>query len=189
MAEKAAIRGIDNKKLILKTTRKLLLKKGVAKTSLSDIAKAANISKGTLYYYYSTKRELIYDIASEHMENITDTLLKWLEGIHDRIAPEEILKHVYETIVMAEPRSKLHIYLLQEAISGHSELLGRFRTSYAQWNGMLSAALEIILPEKRKPEIPVLSTIILTSLTGSIVQHLIGNKDLPYGEMAGLLLQ
>ena len=189
MAVKANIRGIDNKKLILDTANALFKKQGAQKTSLSDIAKKAGISKGTLYYYYTTKRELIYDIANDHMDTITRALIRWLKDMGTEIEPGEILAHVYRTVVSANQRSKLHIYLLEEAVSGDRELLRKFKASYIKWNNLLSDGLARILPKNKRDTIPAIAAIALTSISGSIIQHQIGNKQLPYSEMARKLLE
>ena len=49
----------DNKAKILKSAIRLIGENGVEGTSLSDIAKDVGISKGTLYYYYSTKSDIV----------------------------------------------------------------------------------------------------------------------------------
>ncbi|MBN2511272.1 MAG: TetR/AcrR family transcriptional regulator [Spirochaetales bacterium] len=189
MAVKSKIKGIDNRKLILDTANTLFKKQGAQKTSLSDIAKKAGISKGTLYYYYTTKRELIYDIARDHMETITRALIRWLKDMSSEIEPMEILAHVYRTVVNASQRSKLHLYLIEEAISGDKELMKRFRASYTKWNNLLSDGFARILPKNKKDDIPALAALALTSITGSLIQHQLGNKQLPYSDMARVLLK
>ncbi|MGG7060792.1 TetR/AcrR family transcriptional regulator, partial [Clostridium tertium] len=47
------------KENILLAATKLMTKNGIKNTSLADIAKAVDISKGTLYYHYSSKDDLI----------------------------------------------------------------------------------------------------------------------------------
>ena len=67
--------GIDNKKRIIDAATELFITKGAQETSLADIARHLNISKGTLYYYYSTKAELIFDVTDIYIENLTSVLL------------------------------------------------------------------------------------------------------------------
>ena len=51
---------------ILGTAAQLFTRAGIHGTSLNDIAQAAGLSKGTLYYYYPTKEALVNDIAHTH---------------------------------------------------------------------------------------------------------------------------
>ena len=44
---------------ILMTAKKLFIKKGYDKTSVNDILKVVDIAKGTFYYYFSSKEEVL----------------------------------------------------------------------------------------------------------------------------------
>ncbi len=186
VAARGKNRGIDNKKKILNSARKIFQKKGGQQTSLADIAKAAGISKGTLYYYYSTKAELIFDITHEHMNSMTSSLLKLVEDKAETMDAAEIIHLVYNTIIKAESRSKLHLYLVQEAIIGNDELKQRFQQAYNEWREMISSGLKTIL--KRRKDIDVLSHVLLTSITGGMIQQLLGVDDLPLEEMSHWLV-
>ncbi len=186
VAARGKNRGIDNKKKILNSARKIFQKKGGQQTSLADIAKAAGISKGTLYYYYSTKAELIFDITHEHMNSMTSSLLKLVEDKAETMDAAEIIHLVYNTIIKAESRSKLHLYLVQEAIIGNDELRQRFQQAYNEWREMISSGLKTIL--KRRKDIDVLSHVLLTSITGGMIQQLLGVDDLPLEEMSHWLV-
>ena len=69
------------KETILVKAIELIAKNGIKNTSLADIAKAVDISKGTLYYHYSSKDELISDIANIHLEAITTAILHCIKGM------------------------------------------------------------------------------------------------------------
>lgn len=49
----------EKKDLIIEAAIREFIKKGFPKTTISDIAKAAGIGKGTVYEYFSTKEEII----------------------------------------------------------------------------------------------------------------------------------
>jgi AcrR family transcriptional regulator len=59
---------IDKRDLILDTALRLFNHYGFDKTSISDIADAAGIGKGTFYYYFESKEELFLSIIHEHAE-------------------------------------------------------------------------------------------------------------------------
>ncbi len=182
MAARSKNKGIDNRDNILKNARRILQKKGGQNTSLADIAKAAGISKGTLYYYYSSKADLIYDITQEHMKSITGMLLKTVEDKADTGDAAAIMTIVYETIIKAEARGRLHLYLLQEAVLGNAELQKKFQEAYGEWLEMITTGLKKVL--KERTDVDMLAHVFLTSLTGGIIQQLIGNKNLPLQNMA-----
>ena len=70
---------------ILYTASSLFTQKGVHGTSLGDIAAEAKLSKGTLYYYYSTKDELIVTITDDCLCHMTDILFSMADGHNARL--------------------------------------------------------------------------------------------------------
>ena len=103
--------------------------KGGERNEPSDIAREVGISKGTLYYYYPTKSELIFDITDRHVRQITSDLLTWLDNMQERVSPDRLLTAVYTTLSKAEKRGKLHLYLIQEAFTDSPSLLSRIQSS------------------------------------------------------------
>jgi TetR/AcrR family transcriptional regulator, transcriptional repressor for nem operon len=61
---------------------------GVAATTLADIAQAADVPLGNVYYYFKSKDELIRAVVAEYIEEI-DTMLNTLDAIP---APADRLK-------------------------------------------------------------------------------------------------
>ena len=100
MLKKRASDGISksDKKIvtIANTAAKLFSSKGYVKTSMEDVAAAAKISKGSIYYYFSTKDEVLDYILSTFMDAVLENAGHDLQEIDD---PEEririmILRHV-----------------------------------------------------------------------------------------------
>ena len=60
---------------IVSTATGVMLEKGFHRTSIRDIAAAADITMGTLYLYISRKEDVLYLIASAIMEDLSDGLL------------------------------------------------------------------------------------------------------------------
>lgn len=56
----------------------LFEKKGYLETSLKDISAAAKLSKGCIYYYFSSKHEILYFILDVYMDHL-------LEGLEDEL--------------------------------------------------------------------------------------------------------
>lgn len=173
-------------KSILDAASKLITQKGVKNTSLADISKEVGISKGTLYYYYSTKGDIIYDIADIHLKQITEELLSWIDNIDHDIAPEEILKVVFKKILTAETRGKLHLYLISDAVTSNEPLKQRFREKYKEWRITLENGLRKEL-KKRTGDYGVLSHIILAALDGFTIQWMLGVENIPIDGIANLL--
>jgi len=176
----------DTRQSILNAASKLITEKGVKNTSLADIAKEVGISKGTLYYYYSTKDDIIYDITDIHLKQITEELLSWIATIENDATPEEILVVVFEKILKAETRGKLHLYLISDAAIGNNSLKERFKQRYREWRTTLEHGTRMVLKDK-KVNYEMLSHIILAALDGFTIQQMIGVEKIPIKDIANIL--
>lgn len=88
----------ETKKVIIETSSNLIMEKGIKNTSLADIAQAVGISKGTLYYYYSSKDDIIYDIMEEHLNRTTRELFNLFDNISEDNTLEQILHMVFQKL-------------------------------------------------------------------------------------------
>ncbi len=89
---------------ILAAASDLMMRKGVKETSLKDIANEVGISKGTLYYHFSSKDDMIFEIADKHLTQVTDDLEKWVSNIDNNASFEQILTMVIERVSNLETR-------------------------------------------------------------------------------------
>lgn len=176
-------RFINNKQRIIDESIKIIMEKGVENTSLADIANKVGISKGTLYYYYNSKSDLIYDITIKHLNEVTKEILDFVEKMSSKSPPKEMVLMLYDRILNEETRGKLHIYLIQEALTKNKNLQTRFKYEYRSWRGMIEEGLNKIF-KGRIHDYEVLSYIILSSLDGLIIQRLIGFEDIPTKKIA-----
>ena len=168
---------VDMKSHILTVASGIILEKGLKNTSLKDIAKTAGISKGTLHYYYSAKEDLIYDIAERNMREITDELLSWIDRRDSAADLETVLCSLFQKILEAETRERLHLYLLNDAVTSDEALAQKFQKLYADWRAILRDALKKVLPEEGKAE--TLSYLILAALDGLMIQKMCGAEEIP----------
>lgn len=63
---------IRSKNLIKKALAKLIHEKELAKITVSDIIREADISRGTFYAHFSDVKSVVTQIESEEMENLMD---------------------------------------------------------------------------------------------------------------------
>ncbi|MFF2179189.1 TetR/AcrR family transcriptional regulator [Lysinibacillus sp. NPDC058147] len=67
------------KDIVLETATKLFIKEGYKNISMDDVAKACNVTKATIYYYYPTKGELYTSALLAMMDRIRLSILQILE--------------------------------------------------------------------------------------------------------------
>jgi len=185
MNDKIAAKQAEKRQQIIEAATQVIVQKGIDKTSLTDIAQAAGISKGSLYYYYATKTDLIFDITEAHINQISDNLFDIIENRRDNAEWKDILNILFERIMAAETRGRLHLYLLQQALNGNDELAERFRKKYREWNAMIQAGFSKIDPSGS--EYTVLSTLIITALDGCLIQSMLGLEISPWREIINYL--
>lgn len=93
----------------------LFFKKGYFATSISDIARAAGIQKSSIYYHYSNKEDLLFDILKTTMIDLDVNLEKRLEDIE---GAEERMRTAIHSHTL------FHIERQKEVIISDSELRG-----------------------------------------------------------------
>ncbi len=126
---------------ILQTAATLFTQKGVHGTSLNDIADAANMSKGTLYYHYPSKEQLVNDIADGHIVRATDAVFLWMGSINREMPLREAVFTLLETLSSDAAQPLLHVVLCAEAATGNEPLEGKLSEAYRAWTVMLELGL------------------------------------------------
>ena len=70
----AAVRRPGKRERLIAAALQLLYQQGIERTTLADIAKAADVPAGNVYYYFKTKDEVIGAVIEAHVRQIKTTL-------------------------------------------------------------------------------------------------------------------
>jgi len=178
---------VDMRQKILFAAGDLMIEKGIKETSLKDIAKKAEISTGTLYYYYSAKEDIIYDIADNNLKEITDGLLDWIDKVNAETSHEQILTTVIEKILAADTRGKLHLYLISDAVTANGVLKQRFMERYTDWRKTLAFGLNKVLKNGATADDSE-AYLILAVLDGLIIQNIFNTEPIPIDGIVKLIV-
>ena len=68
---------------IAKVAARLFNSKGFLETTMNDISAHSNLSKGGIYYYFSSKDEILYFVLWNYMDTVVGTLEEELKMIKD----------------------------------------------------------------------------------------------------------
>ena len=79
----------DRRQQILDAAQQVFAQKGFEGASIKDLAKAAKISPGLLYWYFKDKTDLFVSLISERIEEAFGTLLP--ESVSFDLPPDEFL--------------------------------------------------------------------------------------------------
>ena len=92
----AAPRNDNVKEKILDAATGLLDTQTFADISLAEIAAAAGVSKGTLYYYYKNKTDILFDLTNRYLDRQWDELIAWTENKDKDTSVHRLVKYVVE---------------------------------------------------------------------------------------------
>ncbi len=112
---------------IIRVSSKKFAKNGFQKTTLSDIAKSAKISKGTLFYHYPSKEELFFVVLGQSIDSAFEDEFDFYEKhgykfFQDRKNLYDDLKKYYD-LRMAKPKLVEKLWLEGVIESEHNPKL------------------------------------------------------------------
>ena len=70
---------IQQSDLIIQCARKCFEFKGVRRTTLTDIAHEANLTRELIYYYFSGKQEIVEEVLSQYIADAVETASLWCD--------------------------------------------------------------------------------------------------------------
>jgi AcrR family transcriptional regulator len=177
---------INMKQHILQETTKLITKNGISNTSLADIASACKISKGTLYYHYSSKDELIAEIADIHLNIITEAVLNCVKDVGENKTHDDLINAILDKISKIKGTGRVHMYLLCEAITQNETLRDRIKIKYGLWRETLKIEIQKTLSTSEFAD--ELSFLLVSVVDGLVVQSLLKTEEIPFENIAKFLI-
>ena len=164
----AAPRKDNIKEKILQATTELLKTTALADISLAEIAAAAGISKGTLYYHYKTKNEVFLDITQRFLDEQWEDLIRWTENKEKDTSLNRLVRYVAERDIAS---AGLRLQLLAEAQLGNEALRQNLTALYQNFQGLIRGKIA----ERTALPADFLTWLLLLVCDGIIVQESIGN--------------
>lgn len=83
---------------ILKTAAKVFAESGYDRASMSQLAKACQISKANIYHYYDSKDALLFDLLDTYLKDLRDRLTS-VAG--EELSPEDHLSALIKEVLLA----------------------------------------------------------------------------------------
>ncbi len=166
----AAPRNENIKVYILDATKELLKKRAFSEISLAEIAKAAGISKGTLYYHYKNKSEIFFDLTDQYLNEQWNDFVVWTEDKDKDTSINRLVKYVIERNIVSYG---LRTHLIAEAQTGDEEVRQKLIKRYDDFKKLISEKIS------ERTDIPsdFLTWMILLVSDGIIVQEALQNEN------------
>lgn len=123
----AAPRNDDVKKQILDAAQALLETTASADLSLSAIAEKAHVSKGTLYYHFPNKEDLLFALMDRYLEEQQAELDAWTSNTSKDTSLPRLVKYVLQRDT---ENVGIRLHFIYEATEGNEHARQRLLERY-----------------------------------------------------------
>jgi len=162
----------DKKQQIIDAAIRVISNQGIEKTSVREIAAAAGITTGAIYYHYKNKEELFQDIVNESIHFSHRISEKYT---NKSIPQEDLLNTIVSEVskrLEKDNEQKLHIALLSEIIAKKDAINQQYIDNYKKiiknTGDLYAPAFEIENNDEFKY---ILSSILIAALDGMAIQQ------------------
>jgi AcrR family transcriptional regulator len=129
----------ERRRDLLDAAVKVFAKKGVSAATVSDIAKAAGVAKGTFYLYYSSKEHLLGALK----DRFVDEMMEHATSLYEQVGREDwwaLVDRTVESFVefILSHRDLIHV-LVQEGITPQTSDV--FQESEERIDAMFAAGI------------------------------------------------
>ncbi|WP_462392199.1 TetR/AcrR family transcriptional regulator, partial [Clostridium cadaveris] len=105
----------------------------------SQIAKGAGISKGTLYYHYKSKNDILFDIMDKYLSKQFNDLLTWTENPNKDTSLHRLVKYVLERDIS---NANMRLHFFYDAMLGNEEVRVKLLKRYEDFAKIISEKIE-----------------------------------------------
>jgi AcrR family transcriptional regulator len=106
---------VKNHALLLETAQRLIAEQGLENISMSDIAEAAGVGKGTLYRNFRNKSDLAHTLLDEEQRDLQTRALRRFQNNGDPL--EDLRWFLEQIITFVERNSPLLCVAAQEGVT------------------------------------------------------------------------
>ncbi len=131
---------VKNRELLLKTAQRLFAEHGVSAVSMSAVAQAAGVGKGTLYRHFENKTQLCQALIDSDQRDLQERTLQRLRG--NPGDPLNNLRWFLEEVVAFVNRN---MPMFSDNLFGASSMLGH--PAHAWWWQTIRGLLRQINPD------------------------------------------
>lgn len=120
------------KEKIIEKAIELFEKKGFSTTSIQDIVDELEVTKGSFYYYFSSKEQLLMDIYNEYITNLLDRQTKIIAN--KTLSPKEqlieIIRLLIDDLIENGPRARIYFREMRHLSEDHINTIKKIRKQF-----------------------------------------------------------
>ncbi len=168
----AAPRKDNVKELIINATEQLLETQKLSEITFAQIAASAGISKGTLYYHYKNKNDILFDITDKYLKQQWDDLIAWTENPEKDTSLHRLVQYVLERDV-SNVGMRLHFFY--DAMLGNEEVRSKLMQRYIDFANLISKKIS-----ERNEKLPAeyITWLVLLVSDGLFIHKTLQNENL-----------
>lgn len=168
----AAPRKDNVKELILNSTEKLLETHKITEITFAQIASDAGISKGTLYYHYKSKNDLMFDLTDKYLQQQWNDFIAWTEDPGKDTSLHRLVQYVLERDVS---NAGMRLHFFYDAMLGNEDIRVKLMNRYADFAELISKKIR-----EKNPKLPAeyITWLILLASDGLFIHKTLNNENL-----------
>jgi AcrR family transcriptional regulator len=169
---------VDTREKILETATRLFSGHGYANTSLSQVAKEAQVSKALIFWHFENKEKLFRTVLQRTFEPYFINVLDDLEGLSEIDQIKRLIDQYYTFVSENLYSVKFLVSLILRDEQRPSDLVGHMNELHRVYHNMLA---DIIESGRQKGTLRATvapgpdAGLIMTALHGVLLQGFLGN--------------
>lgn len=162
----------DVQKMILDAAEDLLAQKSLKEVTLAQIADHANVAKGTVYYYYKNKEDILFAIFDRYLADQWKQLNDWTSNTAKDTRLPRLIKYVLARDI---DKTGIRLHFIFEAADGNEVLRQKLLERYLKFEKEIAAKIQ---ERQDNVDSDYLSWLALMVSDGLIIQKTLGNDQL-----------
>jgi AcrR family transcriptional regulator len=171
---KTRARGEDKRRRLTAAAAKVLHERGVERTTLADIAGAAGVPVGNVYYYFKTKDDLLFAVVEDTYGRLLADLTR---ACDPALAPVERIRGVYRRIGAIDDHESQVVRLIMREVLVSSKRLARLiaRFQRGHFPLVLAAIGDGIADGSIRADLPAMLLLPIAIAVGAIPQFMLNH--------------
>lgn len=162
----------DVQKMVLDAAEDLLAQKSLKEVTLAQIADHANVAKGTVYYYFKNKEDILFAIFDRYLADQWKQLNDWTSNTAKDTRLPRLIKYVLARDI---DKTGIRLHFIFEAADGNEVLRKKLMERYLKFEKEIAAKIQ---ERQDNVDSDYLSWLALMVSDGLIIQKTLGNDQL-----------
>jgi len=177
---------IRNKKieLIKNTALKLFADNGYHSTSINQIAKNANISKGLIYNYFESKEALLHDIMFRGLKDFTKALV--VKDINN-IKKQEIIDFIDRSLNLL--KTNVDFYRLYFSLVQQGIIVSLFEKEMLEIFSEIFNTIAMYYTQKGEKKPYIKTRFLIATIDGIAAHYLLDINNFPINEIRYFVIE